>query len=148
MLKKLLIHTLIVSSTLLAYTAFAQDNEILRPQEAYRYAVFDTGDAIEIDWLVEDGYYLYRNKMSYASGTETIALKAFDLPQGEHHEDEFFGVQQIYRDRFFVSIPYTELSASPETLDLVIKSQGCADIGIWLSTANLDRNDPARRKKR
>jgi|TARA_B110000116_G_scaffold272015_1_gene294759 thiol:disulfide interchange protein DsbD len=152
MLKKLLIHTLIVSSTLLAYTAFAQDNEILRPQEAYRYAVFDTGDAIEIDWLVEDGYYLYRNKMSYASGTETIALKAFDLPQGEHHEDEFFGVQQIYRDRFFVSIPYTELSASPETLDLVIKSQGCADIGIcyppqtWTETIQLAaRNDSSEK---
>jgi len=152
MLKKLLIHTLIVSSTLLAYTAFAQDNEILRPQEAYRYAVFDTGDAIEIDWLVEDGYYLYRNKMSYASGTETIALKAFDLPQGEHHEDEFFGVQQIYRDRFFVSIPYTELSASSETLDLVIKSQGCADIGIcyppqtWTETIQLAaRNDSSEK---
>ena len=152
MLKKLLINTLIVSSTLLAYTAFAQDNEILRPQEAYRYAVFDTGDAIEIDWLVEDGYYLYRNKMSYASGTETIALKAFDLPQGEHHEDEFFGVQQIYRDRFFVSIPYTELSASPETLDLVIKSQGCADIGIcyppqtWTETIQLaTRNDSSEK---
>jgi thiol:disulfide interchange protein DsbD len=152
MLKKLLINTLIVSSTLLAYTAFAQDNEILRPQEAYRYAVFDTGDAIEIDWLVEDGYYLYRNKMSYASGTETIALKAFDLPQGEHHEDEFFGVQQIYRDRFFVSIPYTELSASPETLDLVIKSQGCADIGIcyppqtWTETIQLAaRNDSSEK---
>lgn len=152
MLKKLLINTLIVSSTLLAYTAFAQDNEILRPQEAYRYAVFDTGDAIEIDWLVEDGYYLYRNKMSYASGTETIALKAFDLPQGEHHEDEFFGVQQIYRDRFFVSIPHTELSASPETLDLVIKSQGCADIGIcyppqtWTETIQLaTRNDSSEK---
>jgi len=152
MLKKLLINTFIVSSTLLAYTAFAQDNEILRPQEAYRYAVFDTGDAIEIDWLVEDGYYLYRNKMSYASGTETIALKAFDLPQGEHHEDEFFGVQQIYRDRFFVSIPYTELSASPETLDLVIKSQGCADIGIcyppqtWTETIQLAaRNDSSEK---
>ena len=152
MLKKLLINTFIVSSTLLAYTAFAQDNEILRPQEAYRYAVFDTGDAIEIDWLVEDGYYLYRNKMSYASGTETIALKAFDLPQGEHHEDEFFGVQQIYRDRFFVSIPYTELSASSETLDLVIKSQGCADIGIcyppqtWTETIQLaTRNDSSEK---
>jgi thioredoxin:protein disulfide reductase len=152
MLKKLLINTLIASSTLLAYTAFAQENEILRPQEAYRYAVFDTGDAIEIDWLVEDGYYLYRNKMSYASGTETIALKAFDLPQGEHHEDEFFGVQQIYRDRFFVSIPYTELSASPETLELVIKSQGCADIGIcyppqtWTETIQLAaRNDSSEK---
>jgi thiol:disulfide interchange protein DsbD len=152
MLKKLLINTLIVSSTLLAYTGFAQDNEILRPEEAYRYAVFDTGDAIEIDWLVEGGYYLYRNKMSYASGSEVIALKEFELPQGEHHEDEFFGVQQIYRDRFFVSIPYTELGATPESLDLVIKSQGCADIGIcyppqiWTESIQLAARNDSRKK--
>ena len=143
MLEKLLLNLLIISSTLLASVGFAQDDEILRPEEAYRYAVFDTGDAIEIDWLVEDGYYLYRNKMSYASGSEEISLEPFELPQGEHHEDEFFGVQQIYRDRFFVSIPYTTLGPSPETLDLVIKSQGCADIGIcyppqtWTETIEL-----------
>ena len=143
MLKKLLINLLITSSAILATAGFAQDDEILRPEEAYRYAVFDTGSAIEIDWLVEDGYYLYRNKMSYASGTESIALDAYELPQGEHHEDEFFGVQQIYRNRFFVTIPYSETGAPPETLDLIIKSQGCADIGIcyppqsWTETIEL-----------
>ena len=38
----------------LPITGQAQDDEILRPQEAYRYAVADTGQSIEIDWLVEE----------------------------------------------------------------------------------------------
>ncbi len=123
--------------------SLAQDEEILRPQEAYRYAVADTGETIEIDWLVEEGYYLYRSKMSYASGSESIVFGEVVLPEGLHHEDEFFGVQQIYRDRFFVSIPYQIIGEPPQAFDLVIKSQGCADIGLcyppqtWTETVEL-----------
>ena len=29
----------------------------------------DTGDAIEVDWAIEKGYYLYRNKLSFESNT-------------------------------------------------------------------------------
>ncbi len=127
----------------LAPASLAQDEDILRPQEAYRYAVADTGETIEIDWLVEDGYYLYRSKMSYASGSDSIVFGEIVLPEGLHHEDEFFGVQQIYRDRFFVSIPYRIVGEAPPAFELVIKSQGCADIGLcyppqtWSETVRL-----------
>ncbi len=126
--------------------ASAQDEDVLHPEEAYRYAVADTGDAIEIDWVVEEGYYLYRNKMSYASNSDSVVFGEIVLPEGLHHEDEFFGVQQIYRDRFYVSIPYTVVGEAPATMDLVIKSQGCADIGLcyppqtWTETVRLVRN--------
>ncbi len=56
--------------------ALAADDEPLRPEEAYRYVVADTGDAIEIDWAIEDGYYLYRNKLGFESGTDGVALGA------------------------------------------------------------------------
>jgi thiol:disulfide interchange protein DsbD len=110
--------------------ASAQDEDILRPEAAYRYAVADTGETIEIDWVVEEGYYLYRGKMSYASNSDAVVFGEVVLPEGLHHEDEFFGVQQIYRDRFYVSIPYTVVGEAPASIDLVIKSQGCADIGL------------------
>ena len=113
-----------------AMPALAQNDEILRPEQAYRYAVADTGDAIEVDWVVEDGYYLYRNKMSYASGDDRIVLGTAEMPEGEHHEDEFFGVQQVYRNRFYVRIPYTAAGDAPESFELIIRSQGCADIGL------------------
>ena len=83
------------------------EEDVLRPEAAYRYAVTDTGDALEIDWAIEDGYYLYRQKMSYASSTPAIVLGAAEMPAGEMHEDEFFGAQQIYRGRFFVRLPYS-----------------------------------------
>ena len=121
---------LLLALLLAVPVAPAQDEDILRPQEAYRYAVADTGDTIEIDWVVEEGYYLYRSKMSYASNSDSVEFGEVVLPEGLHHEDEFFGVQQIYHDRFYVSIPYTVVGEAPASMDLVIKSQGCADIGL------------------
>ena len=106
------------------------DEDILHPEEAYRYAVTDTGDALEIDWAVEDGYYLYREKMSYESNTPAIVFGQAEMPTGESHSDEFFGEQEIYRGRFFVRIPYTVEGGLPASMDLVLKSQGCADLGI------------------
>jgi thiol:disulfide interchange protein DsbD len=127
-LKTLLI-TLLLGANL-APQAFAQDEDVLKPQDAYRYAIADTGDAIEIDWAVEDGYYLYRNKMSYQVDGSGIVFGEAEMPEGEHHEDEFFGVQQVYRGRFFVRIPYTVVAELPDAVEVVIKSQGCADIGL------------------
>jgi thiol:disulfide interchange protein DsbD len=121
---------LLLAVLLTVPVASAQDEDVLHPEEAYRYAVADTGETIEVDWAVEEGYYLYRNKMSYASGSDAIEFGEIVLPEGLHHEDEFFGVQPIYRDRFFVSIPYTVVGEAPASVDLIIKSQGCADIGL------------------
>ena len=136
-------------ATTIGVPLFAQD--VLRPEQAYRYAVADTGDAIEVDWVVEEGYYLYRNKMSYESGSPAIVFGAVEMPQGEDHEDEFFGRQQIYRDRFFVRIPYTVVGDLPESVDVVIKSQGCNEpVGlcyppqVWTEPVRLlARNDDA-----
>ena len=124
-LKRLLITAFLATSV-----AGAQEDDILRPEQAYRYAVADTGSTIEVDWVVEDGYYLYRNKMSYASSSDAVVFGTIEMPEGEHHEDEFFGVQQVYRNRFYVSIPYSVVGDAPDSFDLIIKSQGCADIGL------------------
>ena len=129
--------------------AQGQDQEPLKPEEAYRYAVSDTGDALEIDWAIEDGYYLYRDKLGFESGTKAVVLGTPRLPEGLPHEDEFFGKQQIYREHFYVSIPYRIDGARPQTMDLTIKAQGCADMGIcyppqsWTETVSLKQDGGA-----
>ncbi|MEQ8207263.1 MAG: protein-disulfide reductase DsbD family protein, partial [Woeseia sp.] len=126
------LHHLLILLVALATSASAwsQQKDLIPPTEAYQYVVVDTGEALEIDWAIEDGYYLYKNKLSFESGTDGVRLADYTLPEGLHHEDEFFGVQQVYRDRFFVTIPYDADSPRPDSATLVIRSQGCADIGI------------------
>lgn len=120
----------LLAAMFIATAAPAQDEDILHPEEAFRYAVVDTGEALEVDWALEDGYYLYKKKLSFASNTPGVAFADVVLPEGRHHEDEFFGVQQVYRERFYVTIPYTTNGERPSSMELQIKSQGCADIGL------------------
>lgn len=109
---------------------FDTGEPILPPEEAFRYAVADTGSALEIDWAVAEGYYLYRDKLGVASKTPGIVFGEIQLPDGLRHEDEFFGVQQVYRDRFFTTVPYTVTSGQPRRLAFELSLQGCADRGI------------------
>jgi len=136
---------LLLSLLTMASTAFAQDDKPQRPENVYRYVATDTGDAIEIDWAIEDGYYLYRNKLGFESATEGVVFGEAKLPEGLSHEDEYFGKQQIYRDNFYVSIPYSVEGERPATMQVVIKSQGCWDGGlcyppqIWSEEVKLKR---------
>ena len=93
-----------------ASTALAQQDDILRPEEAYRYAVADTGDAIEIDWVIEDGYYLYRNKMSYQSGSDAISNGLADFIAQAQGRSPVSGQSQVEGGR---------RSVGPEALPVV-----------------------------
>ena len=106
------------------------DDEPLPVTEAFQYVVADTGQAFEIDWAIADGYYLYKKKLGFESATANLQLGEPELPDGLDYEDEFFGPQQIYRKRFFVTIPYTVAGERPASAELLIKSQGCADLGL------------------
>jgi thiol:disulfide interchange protein DsbD len=151
---KFLIHIrslLLLSLLAVASTAVAQDDKPQRPEDVYRYVAIDTGDAIEIDWAIEDGYYLYRGKLGFESATGAVVLGDAYLPEGLEHEDEYFGKQQIYRGSFYVSIPYDVDGERPEAIELVIKSQGCWDGGlcyppqVWNEQVEL-RKDPGTTK--
>jgi thiol:disulfide interchange protein DsbD len=108
----------------LAFNATAS-NELLPVEEAFRYAITDTGSAFEIDWAIYEHAYLYKEKLSFESGTESIVLGQPELPRGQDHEDEFFGKQEVYRDFFFVTIPYTVTGERPASANLILRYQGC-----------------------
>ena len=104
--------------------------ELLRAEEAFIYAVHDTGQSIKINWSINDGYYLYQKKLKFQSDSPDIQLGNIVFPNGSRHEDEFFGVQQVYRGDVSFEIPYQRVSNNLESFDLQIFSQGCADQGI------------------
>ena len=115
---------------LLAVPTWASE-ELLPVEEAFKYVVTDTGSAFEIDWAIYKHAYLYKSKLGFESATEGVVLGTPELPDGEDHEDEYFGKQEIYRDFFFATIPYTVSGERPATVDLVLKYQGCDEnVGI------------------
>ena len=145
--------TLLTTLLLLAAASIpavhAQSEQPPPPEEIFKYVVFDAGDALEIDWAVDDGAYMYRDSFGFESGDPAITLGAPELPEGKVYTDEFLGEQVIYRDNFFVRIPYTVTGDKPGSLPLTIESRGCLDSGFcylpqtWIETVELEGDEPA-----
>ena len=106
------------------------DDEFLPPQQAFEYAVQADAHALLVSYNIRSGYYLYRQRMSFATTTPGVALAAPEFPKGLPHKDDYFGEQEIYRGGFAVRVPYSATGAAPAAIDLVLKLQGCADKGL------------------
>jgi thiol:disulfide interchange protein DsbD len=120
----------------------AQEPEILRPEAAFPYTVDADSERVSVQFAIPEGYYLYRNRFEFASATPGVTLESPRFPEGEVHEDEFFGVQEIYRGEFAIDLPYRTAAPADELL-LELGLQGCADFGLcyppqdWQATVAL-----------
>ncbi len=140
-----LIHKIYLAVAILLLTSLAgaANERPAPPQEVFRYVASDSGDALEIDWAVEDGAYMYRDEFKFAVDNAAIVLGEAELPEGEVHNDEFFGEQVVYRGNFFVRIPYTITGEAPAAVELRVDSRGCLDSGYcympqtWIETVAL-----------
>jgi thiol:disulfide interchange protein DsbD len=110
-------------------SAYAQDEELLPAEEVFRYTASADANRVYLDFDIREGYYLYRSRFGFDSGTPSVAMGAARFPRGETHTDEFFGEQETYRHEFRVALPYRR-TGRVDSLDLTIELQGCADFGL------------------
>ncbi len=129
--------------TLATWPARGAQPEPLPVDQAFQYKVEAGKGTVRVNWAVEPGYYLYQKRFAFDSLTPGLSLADPVYPEGEIHEDEFFGESVVFRNRFTVEIPYQQDAGSPGTLTLEIKSQGCADFGlcyppqVWTTNVSL-----------
>jgi thiol:disulfide interchange protein DsbD len=114
---------------LTAAVACAQDDEVLPPEQVFPYTVTADEQNVYLRFAVLDGYYLYRERFGFKSGTAGVTLRSPVFPKGEIHSDQYFGEQEIYRGKFEVAVPYRR-SGGADALKLDFKLQGCADRGL------------------
>ncbi len=114
-------------------------DDILRPEQAFPYTLTATGDEVLVRFDIPDGYYLYRQRFDFDSETPGISLGEPLYPEGEIHEDEFFGVVETYRHQLDIPIPYGRVGETA-SLDLDLVLQGCADIGLCYPPQNWSRS--------
>jgi thiol:disulfide interchange protein DsbD len=127
---------------LVSFAAIAVQ-DVKRPEEVFRYEVTAAGDRLIVEWNIDKGYYLYRDKMSFSTDAPGFVLGTPIYPAGEIHADEFFGEQVIFRGKLKVAIPLLERPTAATSLTLNIRSQGCADFGLcyppqkWTADVNV-----------
>jgi thiol:disulfide interchange protein DsbD len=110
--------------------AAVTEADLLPVDQAYPLSIEAvTADSVRIRWGIADGYYLYRHRMAVTSATPGITAAALQLPAGQKHRDEFFGDVETYRKAVTVSVDFDN-PGNLGALELDLKYQGCADIGI------------------
>ncbi len=125
---------LLLNLLLLLTTPFVlaqEEDDLLDPQVAFALSVTAQDEnTLVARWNIAEGYYLYRSKFKFQSNTPGAALGEAELPPGKLKQDEFFGEIEIYRGGVEARIPVEWLGSTPESINITVTSQGCADIGV------------------
>lgn len=117
----------LIAAALFPAAVLAQD--LLDPEVAFKAtARMLKPGTIEVKYATAPGYYLYRDRLSYAIAPADAQLGKPALPPGKVKQDEFFGKSVIYRNRTVVRLPVAAPAGA--TLTLTADLQGCADIGV------------------
>src|SRR5690606_21563317 len=97
----LLVRVAALALLALAWPASAIDQSQLLPvDEAFALqARANERGRIEIDWVIAEGYYLYRHRTSVQVVEDGFKADPLQLPPGKRHTDEFFGEVETYRER-------------------------------------------------
>ena len=133
--------------------AVAQDQDVIPPEQVFKYTTASDAQKVYLKFAILDGYYLYRSRFGFDTSTPGVTLSAPEFPKGEIHSDEYFGEQEIYRGKFEIAIPYRRSSAA-SAVALELRLQGCADRGLcyvpqsWDAAIALARGESASRSAR
>lgn len=98
-------------------------------EEAYRVSLTVESEAVQLDWLIAPGYYLYRDKFKVTanSGDSNRTLPAL-IEKGLMKFDEYEGKEvEVFYATTRITVPIGDL---PNEFILSVRSQGCADAGL------------------
>ena len=104
---------------------FSNDDEFLKVDQAFSFNFDQQNDQLHINFDISEGYYLYRHQFKFTVNNAKHSI--IELPTGIDHEDEFFGVQQIYTGQLNFTINLEEAS---EDATITVRYQGCAEKGL------------------
>ena len=108
-----------------------QPDDLLRPEQAFILELATLGpEQVVAQWIIAEGYYLYRERMRFETDQPGIGLQSVNFPEGVPIVDEFFGPMEVYYDQARIILNLQRDPGSPNHLELTVHSQGCAEVGI------------------
>ena len=105
----------------------------LQVHEAFPLNVVAIDDkTFVITWLIQEDYYLYKDKISFVADGAIIAN--IDFPEAKLKQDEFFGQVRVYEKPIEIMVTLSEIQN--DLLTLNIGYQGCWSGGVCYPPEN------------
>jgi thioredoxin:protein disulfide reductase len=142
MKRRLLLCTLIMSSVagLAAEAALAKpwwmrdvesnETDFLPPDVAFRVGARIDGSALKVRWVIADGYYLYRQKISVTAESPGLEVSGIALPRGASKTDPYLGTQEIFTQQVEGTVAYRRKDFGAHPMEIKVTYQGCAEAGL------------------
>ncbi len=121
-----IVKKILLIASLLPSIYGAQASDFLPPEQAFAFSArMADATTVEVQFVIADGYYLYRDKFLIAAEGATLGQP--DIPRGKIKFDPNFEKNvETFRHQLRLKIPVQ--AAGPFTLK--ITSQGCSDQGL------------------
>jgi thiol:disulfide interchange protein DsbD len=115
----------------------AQQPVFLPPDQAFGLQVVARdAQTLQASFNITPGYYLYRDKFSFAVKDGAAKIAAVDLPRGEIKQDPNFGDTEVFHDSFKAVITLDRPRDASGRITLNVGYQGCSDEGLCYPPIN------------
>ena len=96
--------------------------KLLPVEQAFAFDYKQQGNQLKINFVIADGYYMYRDKLKFTANGATIG--EITLPKGVMHHDDYFGDQEVYNT--YLDIPVGIKEAANDS-NISVSFMGCAE---------------------
>jgi thioredoxin:protein disulfide reductase len=131
---------LVMLSALLGGTAVAKpwwmrgiesnETDFLPPDVAFRVGAQADGNSVRVRWVIADGYYIYRSKISVMPESPDLVMARVVLPPGTVKRDPYLGINEVYTQQVEATVPYRRFDYGAHPMQIKVTYQGCAEAGL------------------
>ena len=118
---------LLALALLLAAPLARAEAGLLPFNQAYTLSAKAGAQALQFDWHIAHGYYLYRDKTHFKALDAGVTLGKPAFPPGVIEDDPYLGKLVIFREQMSARVPYSA-PAGLQTLRVEITFQGCHEL--------------------
>jgi thiol:disulfide interchange protein DsbD len=111
--------------------AISKQPDFLKPDDAFQIDVkVRDAHTLQANFKVTPTYYLYRDKITFATKDQTVKITSVSLPKGEIKHDQTFGDTEVFHQSFQGLITLTRSGNAATRIALDAVYQGCSEEGL------------------
>ncbi|NOR43466.1 MAG: protein-disulfide reductase DsbD [Gammaproteobacteria bacterium] len=105
------------------------EDDILDPDDAFQISYESKPGQFNVNWIIAEGHYLYRDKMQITTDDATVTSKPLVMPAGDSKDDPIFNkTLYVFHNFADATLPYQYTGNGDKDVTFKVKYQGCSEI--------------------